>query len=466
MPLFGNGLKGHVTRDGRLISVQGSPVPNPGTLSATPRVSAAGARATAIRNVDGGSPAAAPSRSSGTTRGTVFADGDRASLVAFRTAGRHPARLADAHHTRGRADVQPRRGRDHRPGPLPAQPRAERQRRRLALLARLPEGRHPAERRLHQARLAAVRLAPAGRATTPTSGRTSTTTTGPRTAEEVAPGARSFTFPFTNFNSVDGPPCSAIATSAAGPRGSMNSWRTNRKQNAVQVFYFVNKFHDHLRDAPDRLHPRRGQLRGDRRRRRPGPAGRRRRPPPAATRTRTTWTTRTWARRPTASRRSCRCTCSTTRTDPTRTRSCSPTAATRRTSSTTSTPTACPTGSWSTPRQLDARQRPGRRDGRGLERLVRHGLPVKRGSPAQHRCARRGPDRRLRRPRPRPDPHPAAGLPGRVDRRAGAPARPGAGPGGYTYGDFGRIRGFPEVHADGEIWGETLWQLRGALGSK
>ena len=46
------------------------------------------------------------------------------------------------------------------------------------------------------------------------------------------------------------------------------------------------------------------------------------------------------------------------------------------------------------------------------------------------------------------------------------PGTPGAGPGGYTYGDFGRIRGGPEVHADGEIWGETLWDLRDALGSK
>jgi extracellular elastinolytic metalloproteinase len=35
--------------------------------------------------------------------------------------------------------------------------------------------------------------------------------------------------------------------------------------------------------------------------------------------------------------------------------------------------------------------------------------------------------------------------------------------GGYTYGDYGRIIGIPEVHADGEIWGETLWDLRTAL---
>jgi hypothetical protein len=46
------------------------------------------------------------------------------------------------------------------------------------------------------------------------------------------------------------------------------------------------------------------------------------------------------------------------------------------------------------------------------------------------------------------------------------PGTPGAGPGGYTYGDFGRIIGQPEVHADGEIWGETLWDLRTALGAK
>jgi extracellular elastinolytic metalloproteinase len=41
--------------------------------------------------------------------------------------------------------------------------------------------------------------------------------------------------------------------------------------------------------------------------------------------------------------------------------------------------------------------------------------------------------------------------------------------GGYTYGDFGHITSFdgvhpaPEVHADGEIWLEALWDLRMAL---
>jgi hypothetical protein len=47
------------------------------------------------------------------------------------------------------------------------------------------------------------------------------------------------------------------------------------------------------------------------------------------------------------------------------------------------------------------------------------------------------------------------------------PGTPTAGPGGYTYGDFGKIsRRGPEVHADGEIWAQTLWDLRTALGFK
>ena len=38
-----------------------------------------------------------------------------------------------------------------------------------------------------------------------------------------------------------------------------------------------------------------------------------------------------------------------------------------------------------------------------------------------------------------------------------------AGPGGYTYGDFAKIRGGAEVHDDGEIWAQTLWDLRRRL---
>ncbi|HEY2877322.1 M36 family metallopeptidase [Nocardioides sp.] len=38
--------------------------------------------------------------------------------------------------------------------------------------------------------------------------------------------------------------------------------------------------------------------------------------------------------------------------------------------------------------------------------------------------------------------------------------------GGYTYADYGNVVGGPEVHGDGEIWAQTLWDLRNKLGSK
>ncbi len=37
-------------------------------------------------------------------------------------------------------------------------------------------------------------------------------------------------------------------------------------------------------------------------------------------------------------------------------------------------------------------------------------------------------------------------------------------PPGFTYEDFGEVAGEPEVHSDGEIWAQTLWDLRATLG--
>jgi extracellular elastinolytic metalloproteinase len=37
--------------------------------------------------------------------------------------------------------------------------------------------------------------------------------------------------------------------------------------------------------------------------------------------------------------------------------------------------------------------------------------------------------------------------------------------GGYTYADYANVAGGAEVHADGEIWTQTLWDLRDRLGS-
>jgi extracellular elastinolytic metalloproteinase len=38
--------------------------------------------------------------------------------------------------------------------------------------------------------------------------------------------------------------------------------------------------------------------------------------------------------------------------------------------------------------------------------------------------------------------------------------------GGYTYGDFPTIGGAPEVHASGEVWAQTMWDLRKQIGSE
>ncbi|MEA2193300.1 MAG: extracellular elastinolytic metalloproteinase, partial [Solirubrobacteraceae bacterium] len=45
-----------------------------------------------------------------------------------------------------------------------------------------------------------------------------------------------------------------------------------------------------------------------------------------------------------------------------------------------------------------------------------------------------------------------------------APSR--AGRGGFTFGDLSRVSDVDDPHRDGEVWAETLWDLRGALGSR
>jgi extracellular elastinolytic metalloproteinase len=47
-----------------------------------------------------------------------------------------------------------------------------------------------------------------------------------------------------------------------------------------------------------------------------------------------------------------------------------------------------------------------------------------------------------------------------------APVNPGLPNGGYTYGELSDVIGAAEVHASGEIWGQTLWDLRSTLGHK
>ncbi|RZU20253.1 F5/8 type C domain-containing protein [Kribbella rubisoli] len=87
--VFGNGLKSNVTKNGQLISVMGSPVSGLTTAAqarsaeAAPKVSAAGARSAAIKDV-GGTAKSATATTSGVN--TKWSNGDTAQQVWFHTA--------------------------------------------------------------------------------------------------------------------------------------------------------------------------------------------------------------------------------------------------------------------------------------------------------------------------------------------------------------------------------------------
>jgi len=66
-------------------------------------------------------------------------------------------------------------------------------------------------------------------------------------AERTGPsGGADFVYPFTAF--TPGAACPATEPCAWNP-AVRNSWQTNRDQNAVQAFYLVSRFHDHLAGA-------------------------------------------------------------------------------------------------------------------------------------------------------------------------------------------------------------------------
>jgi extracellular elastinolytic metalloproteinase len=63
----------------------------------------------------------------------------------------------------------------------------------------------------------------------------------PRPEEEIPKGSDEFHYPFIEFGS-----CAPVQCSWEGG----TSWRTNRRQNGVQAFYLVNRFRDHLAAPP------------------------------------------------------------------------------------------------------------------------------------------------------------------------------------------------------------------------
>ncbi|HEY7044219.1 MAG TPA: M36 family metallopeptidase [Nocardioidaceae bacterium] len=243
VPVFGNGLRAHVDKHGRLIKVDGSPVAKLPTHLAAPTMSALAAQRTAVRAVFGKPSGSVKRTQAGAARTTTFSNGDQAKLVAFKTrSGMRSAwqvidmgngwlsvidardgstlfRQSMVASDNGRAwknfPDAPRGGTQHKvnltaPGWLPNN--SPRLAGNVAHVYKDINDNNAAD-----------------------------------AGEEVPPsGRRSFAYPFTP---IDSDACPAGWTCSWDPN-TPNSWQVNANQNAVQMFYFLGKFHDHLRKAP------------------------------------------------------------------------------------------------------------------------------------------------------------------------------------------------------------------------
>lgn len=247
VPVFGNGLKAHVTRDGRLLQVDGSPLRSlPATAGAAQltgaQLTAAGARAAAVKDVFGTSKATVTSSASDATRTTKFSDGGNARLVWFQTAA--GPRLAwqtvaadegyvhviDA--TSGEVLYRQNTVESDTASPWPNYPGA-------------PKGGK-------QVKIDLSKWLPknspwlAGNVAHVYSDINDDDIDNP--GEDVTPARKgSFDFPFTKFDV--GGLCSDAYQCSWDP-SKADSWRVNRAQNAAQMYYFLGTWHDHLAAAP------------------------------------------------------------------------------------------------------------------------------------------------------------------------------------------------------------------------
>ncbi|HEX6682285.1 MAG TPA: M36 family metallopeptidase [Candidatus Limnocylindrales bacterium] len=248
VPVFGNGLQANVARNGSLVNVVGSPVSGLPAAASAPALTAEKARSAAVTEISKDVPEATVTKSADARQTAKFSDGDQAALVYFQTpsglrlawqtlttptsrtmfthvidaeTGRVLYRQSHVHSDNGLAW-------DNYPG---APFGGVQQSRNLTRPGWLPN---------NSPRLAGNVAHVYNDANDDNTAQAS---------EEVAPsGRRSFNFPFQSFNSI-GAPCTATFQCSWDP-ATPNSWQTNRNQNAVQVLYFIGKFHDHLNAAP------------------------------------------------------------------------------------------------------------------------------------------------------------------------------------------------------------------------
>ena len=247
VPVFGNGVKANVTRDGRLLSLSGSPLASVSTGSAAPGLSAAQARDKAARNALGKATPATAHQASDARRTTTFDGGDLAELVWFQT----PGGLQLGWHT-----LVALTSGELYSSVVDATSGAVLYRDSLADDANgsVWENYPGAAKGGAQTTVDFTSKGWLPASATTLSGPYSHTYTDVNDnnvadgSEEVHPTARDFLYPFTPATTTV-TPCSTAYPCSWDPSTKF-SWRANAAQNATQVFYFVNNFHDHLAADP------------------------------------------------------------------------------------------------------------------------------------------------------------------------------------------------------------------------
>ena len=305
VPVFGNGVKANVARDGRLISVLGSPVRKLPSQLAPAKVTGAQARKSAVRDIAGGK--ADGTGGADIAKQVVYPTSDGTARRAWQTVTSpdgHGMWLHVVDAATGRvlyrqnlsSDLEAAGATAAAPGsgqPLSSSPATPLRTGKVLAWDYSPGAATGGKQ--HTRHLDARGWLPVGAKTLdgPIAHVYSDTNDNNKTddGEEIAPAADgTFSFPFKPFTGDNcGPaPCS-------WDQKTPYSWQANREQNASQVFYFVGNFHDHLA-RPVGFTRAAGNFEGGTAtpsRPRPSTA----RTSPAACRTATTSTTRTWTRR-------------------------------------------------------------------------------------------------------------------------------------------------------------------------
>ena len=255
IPVFGPGLRANVDAEGRLINAGTGAQPDPRVASIEPRLSALDALLAA-----GGAAGAAvvpgrPTPRGGAERATDFADGQRASLTVFRDrlAWRVLLRTDSRHFYDAVVDADN--------GDTLYRVNLVRQATALAFdnYPGAPHGGTQTAKVFDTPWLTAADSLLGQNAHVYTDPEDDIVgfpppAPDPAPGHEIAPsapGAWNYTQEVHPATSVgqDCPPAPGCSWNNFDPAASF-SWRDNLAQAGTQLFYFVNTFHDHLRDAP------------------------------------------------------------------------------------------------------------------------------------------------------------------------------------------------------------------------